>query len=1067
MRIRRLLVAALGLVAIQGTTGFAQRNGIVSSSSAATSSGTAIGHTVAGGRVSAPIAQLTPEQAASRERAMIRPKLRAPAGASPLAVPAPSAPETHSQTPRALAAPQAATDFIFQRVHDLSASEAPNWSVVGESSLANMGDTVFYAANWFASRSTNGGLSFSAVDPFTLFPSVDGGFCCDQVVQYAPNQDMVVWALLYTKSATNGTLRIATAVGNDVAINNWTWYDFDPPKFGFPSGNWMDFPNLTVAGNYLYVTANVYTTAGNNFTGTVLMRILLSQFLSGKVDYTYYATADVDSLRCTEGAGTTIYCGTHSPFGNNILRIIHWDESSTTIAIDDVQLSPFTYITDANAAIAKTPDGVNWAGRLDSRVLGAWAAGGVVGFMFCARQDATFPYPYTIVARFNQSTRALISQTPIWSSTFAWIYPSVSVNASGNLAGTLAFGGGTLFPNSAVWISDDIQNGFSPLATYTAATSNISPGINVWGDFFSTRRHKTNVNTWVAGTYYLNGASKNFVVQRYMWFGRQRDFVATIPVTVQTSPSGRSFTVDGTTYTATQVFNWTPGSSHTIATTSPQDGGGGTQYVWNTWSDSGAISHIVSPSTTTTYTANFTTQFLLTMSAGTGGTVSPASGYRDQGSAVTISATANSGFNFSSWTGTGAGSFSGTTVSSSVTMNGPISETAGFTPVTQPSALQFVPVTPCRIMDTRPQSGFTGAFGPPSFAASSTRVIPIPTGACGIPSTAKAYSLNITAVPSEPTLAFLTAYPAGQSLPNVSTLNSPNGLIASNAAIVPAGTSGSISIMVTNATDVIIDINGYFAPSTGSSLVFYPVTPCRVADTRLPPGTFGGPFLAGSTRRDFPIGGNACGAPATAKAYSLNVTVVPRVGFLGFLTGWPAGQAMPNVSILNSMDGSVKANAAIVPAGTNGAVTFSATNDTDLVLDINGYFAPPATGGLSFYAATPCRIADTRNAAGPLGGPILGSGETRSFPIQQSACGLPASAQAYSFNMTVAPAGFLGFLTVYPTGQTLPMVSTLNSLKGIVIANAAIVQAGVGGSVNVYAPNSTQVVIDTNGYFAP
>jgi hypothetical protein len=136
--------------------------------------------------------------------------------------------------------------------------------------------------------------------------------------------------------------------------------------------------------------------------------------------------------------------------------------------------------------------------------------------------------------------------------------------------------------------------------------------------------------------------------------------------------------VDGTTYTATQRFSWVPGSSHTIATTSPQSGGTGVQYVWSSWSDHGVISHTVAPTTNTTYTATFKTQYFLTMAHGTGGKVSPASGWKNSGTVVSISATPNSGFSFSSWTGSGIGSYSGPNNPASITMGGPITENATF-----------------------------------------------------------------------------------------------------------------------------------------------------------------------------------------------------------------------------------------------------------------------------------------------------------------------------------------------------------------------------------------------------
>ncbi|MCU0782576.1 MAG: leucine-rich repeat protein [Verrucomicrobia bacterium] len=152
----------------------------------------------------------------------------------------------------------------------------------------------------------------------------------------------------------------------------------------------------------------------------------------------------------------------------------------------------------------------------------------------------------------------------------------------------------------------------------------------------------------------------------------------TISVTVQTSPSGRSFSVDGTTYTSSQTFNWTPGSSHTIATTSPQSGSTGVQYTWSSWSDGGAMSHSVSPTSPTTYTANFKTQYYLTMNAGMGGTVSPSSGWYDSSQSVQINATANGGYTFNGWTGSGSGSYSGMNNPANVTMNGPITEAASF-----------------------------------------------------------------------------------------------------------------------------------------------------------------------------------------------------------------------------------------------------------------------------------------------------------------------------------------------------------------------------------------------------
>ena len=232
------------------------------------------------------------------------------------------------------------------------------------------------------------------------------------------------------------------------------------------------------------------------------------------------------------------------------------------------------------------------------------------------------------------------------------------------------------------------------------------------------------------------------------------------------------------------------------------------------------------------------------------------------------------------------------------------------------------------------------------------------------------------------------------------------------------------------------------AASAQVPLQFVAVTPCRVVDTRWAPGPLGGPEIQGQTSRDFALPNGVCSIPNTAAAYSLNVTVVPHPT-LGYLTVWPTGQPRPVLSTLNSPNGRVKANAAIVPAGDNEAISVFATDTTDVVLDIDGYFVPATSSTLAFFPLTPCRVADTRWPNGPLGGPTLSGGHGACLPgALQFLQHTRHSAQGYSLNFTAVPRPTLGYLTVWPTGQTQPMVSTLNATTGVVTANAAIVPSG-------------------------
>ena len=153
---------------------------------------------------------------------------------------------------------------------------------------------------------------------------------------------------------------------------------------------------------------------------------------------------------------------------------------------------------------------------------------------------------------------------------------------------------------------------------------------------------------------------------------------ATVSATVGTSPSGLAFSVDGTSYSSPQNFSWTIGSTHTIATTATQTPSSGVQDTFTSWSDGGALSHSVTASASTTYTAAFSTAYLLTTAANptTGGTVTPASGtYYAANTVVALAAKKKVGYVFTDWSGNVANALSATTT---VTMNAPQAVSANF-----------------------------------------------------------------------------------------------------------------------------------------------------------------------------------------------------------------------------------------------------------------------------------------------------------------------------------------------------------------------------------------------------
>ncbi len=243
---------------------------------------------------------------------------------------------------------------------------------------------------------------------------------------------------------------------------------------------------------------------------------------------------------------------------------------------------------------------------------------------------------------------------------FAQQQGTINVVASPTNGGTVS-GGGSFAVGSSRQISATANSGW----TFTG-----------WSDGVST--NPRNVTVASGTTTYTANFSQT----------------PTVSITINTNPAGRSYVFNGTTYSSPQTFNLTPGSTFTLSTTATQSGTTGTQFVFSQWADGNTNANrgtLTVPSSATTYTANFTTQYYLTMVAGSGGTVSPASGWLNAGASVSISASANSGQSFNGWTGSGTVSYTGPINSATVTMNGPITQTASFIPT--PTSTTISPPT--------------------------------------------------------------------------------------------------------------------------------------------------------------------------------------------------------------------------------------------------------------------------------------------------------------------------------------------------------------------------------------
>ena len=120
---------------------------------------------------------------------------------------------------------------------------------------------------------------------------------------------------------------------------------------------------------------------------------------------------------------------------------------------------------------------------------------------------------------------------------------------------------------------------------------------------------------------------------------------------------------------------------------------------------------------------------------------------------------------------------------------------------------------------------------------------------------------------------------------------------------------------------------------------YYPLTPCRVVDTRDADGPYGGPALSAGATRAFAMAGR-CAIPPEADAVAVNVIVTQPTG-PGFLTLYPVGVAAPLASTINYGAGQTRANNAIIQLGSGESISVASgqsSGTTHFVIDAVGYF---------------------------------------------------------------------------------------------------------------------------------
>jgi lipoprotein-anchoring transpeptidase ErfK/SrfK len=249
-------------------------------------------------------------------------------------------------------------------------------------------------------------------------------------------------------------------------------------------------------------------------------------------------------------------------------------------------------------------------------------------------------------------------------------------------------------------------------------------------------------------------------------------------------------------------------------------------------------------------------------------------------------------------------------------------------------------------------------------------------------------------------------------------------------------------------------------PAAGSA--YTGLAPARLLDTR----TSGQTLTPNSSLNLTVTGGSV---PMIATAVALNVTVTGTTA-VSFLTVYPAGGTLPLVSNLNWSPGETVPNLVIVPVGSGGQITFyNDQGSADLVVDLEGYFAPEPSGTTagSYVPLTPSRITDTRPGSGePNAGKTMGPGSSLNIQVT-GAGGVPSSGVAAALlNVTVTDTTTPSFLTVYPQDTTMSTASNLNWTTGDTVANRVVAPVTASGQISVYNDfGNADVLVDVSGYF--
>jgi len=244
---------------------------------------------------------------------------------------------------------------------------------------------------------------------------------------------------------------------------------------------------------------------------------------------------------------------------------------------------------------------------------------------------------------------------------------------------------------------------------------------------------------------------------------------------------------------------------------------------------------------------------------------------------------------------------------------------------------RFGSIAPERVYDSR-QPGLS------ALAPLQVREVRIPTSV--IPAGSTAAVINLTAANGvQP--GFMTAFPCGQAVPNASNVNFLAGEARAVGAIVGLGLGNTLCVIADTTVHLIVDVTGFYgpAPAFGPAAVAELTAGRRVVDSRNGIGGPLEPLEAGEVRSFDPVAGTADADDAAAVMLNF---VSTDAADAGFLTAFPCGGAVPNVSTLNFVRNEAATNLATIELGVDRRVCIVSSVRTNVIVDVFAVMTAPA-----------------------------------------------------------------------------------------------------------------------------